>query len=334
MMPIAMSVVRVLPGSASASPQQNFATALVLGVAYAASIGGMGTLIGSPTNGIAAAIIDRTLGIKVSFADWLAVGLPLVLMAIPLCWWLLTRWVFRVHSLGFDRAQVLAAIGEPGPWSLAERRLLPLLLATVCGWIALPWLKALPGLGALDDSMIGLIAALLLFVIPVEKKATTLLTWRDTDRAPWDLVILFGGGLALAEAITRTGLSTWIGGLFVQMQDVPVVVWILAVTALVILATEAASNVAAAASFVPIVVSAGVALGFADRGIDPLALVMPAAIAASWGFVMPAGTPPNAIAYSTGEVRVRQMLRAGVWIDLLGVLIIPAICWLAYVVLR
>jgi sodium-dependent dicarboxylate transporter 2/3/5 len=251
-----------------------------------------------------------------------------------LCWWLLTRWVFRVHSLGFDRAQVLAAIGEPEPWSLAERRLLPLLLATVCGWIALPWLKTLPGLGALDDSMIGLVAALLLFVIPVEKKPTTLLTWRDTDRAPWDLVILFGGGLALAEAITRTGLSTWIGGLFVQMQDVPVVVWILAVTALVILATEAASNVAAAASFVPIVVSAAVALGFADRGIDPLALVMPAAIAASWGFVMPAGTPPNAIAYSTGEVRVRQMLRAGVWIDLLGVLIIPAICWLAYVVLR
>jgi sodium-dependent dicarboxylate transporter 2/3/5 len=182
--------------------------------------------------------------------------------------------------------------------------------------------------------MIGLIAALLLFVIPAEKTPTTLLTWRDTDRAPWDLVILFGGGLALAEAITRTGLSTWIGGLFVQMQDVPVFVWILAVTALVILATEAASNVAAAASFVPIVVSAAVALGFADRGIDPLVLVMPAAIAASWGFVMPAGTPPNAIAYSTGHVRVRQMLRAGVWIDLLGVLIIPAICWLAYVVLR
>jgi len=150
------------------------------------------------------------------------------------------------------------------------------------------------------------------------EQADTLLNWRDTERAPWDVLFLFGGGLALAETITRTGLGTWLGGWIGGLGTLPLPVFVVLVTLVVIAVTEFASNVAAAASFIPVVAGVTVALG-----LDPLVLTLPAALAATWGFMMPAGTPPNAIAYATGYVRVAQMIRAGVWIDLLGLLVIP-----------
>ena len=146
----------------------------------------------------------------------------------------------------------------------------------------------------------------------------TLLSWRDTERVPWDVLMLFGGGLALAETITRTGLGTWLGTWIGGLGTLPLPVFVVLVTLVVIAVTEFASNVAAAASFIPVVAGVTVALG-----LDPLVLTLPAALAATWGFMMPAGTPPNAIAYATGYVRVAQMIRAGIWIDLLGLLVIP-----------
>jgi sodium-dependent dicarboxylate transporter 2/3/5 len=149
--------------------------------------------------------------------------------------------------------------------------------------------------------------------------AGTLLEWRDTGRAPWDVLFLFGGGLALAEAITNTGLGTWLGNWIGGAAALPMPLFVVLVVLVVIFVTEFASNVAAAASFIPVVAGVTVALG-----LDPLVLTLPAAMAATWGFMMPAGTPPNAIAYATGYVKVPQMIRAGIWIDLLGLLVIPA----------
>ena len=324
MMPIAVSVLAaVLPERATWSVEQRaFGAALILGIAYSASIGGLGTLIGSPTNGIAVGIIDRSLGIRISFLQWLSFGLPLVLVSIPLAWWLMTRVAFRFALPDFDRAQLLHAVGSRGPLNAAERRLLPLLAVAVVAWVTLPLLRQLPPLAALDDSTIAIVAALALFVIPAGPLAApgeTLLMWRDTERAPWDVLVLFGGGLALAEAITGTGLGDWLGQQLRGLGGLPIVLFIVLVTLVVIVVTEFASNVAAAASFIPVVAAV---TGMLE--LHPLVLSLPAALAASWGFMMPAGTPPNAIAYATGHVRVAEMIRAGFWIDLLGLIAIPA----------
>jgi len=284
--------------------------------------------------------------VHLGFLQWLAVGIPLVLVSIPSAWALLTRVAFPFALPDIAHARLLEAIGPQARWSAAERRLLPVLAFAAAGWVLLPVLD-LPVLAGGEDSTIAILAALALFVIPSGRPAPpavagrtvdlddirvgplsnpeppgaaddTLLTWRDTERAPWDVLMLFGGGLALAEAITRTGLGTWLGAWLGGFGTLPMPVFIVLVTLVVIVVTEFASNVAAAASFIPVVAGVTVALG-----LDPLVLTLPAALAATWGFMMPAGTPPNAIAYATGYVRVAQMIRAGVWIDLLGLLVIP-----------
>ena len=326
MIPIAAAVIAGVlpPRDRWSSVHRAFARALILGIAYSASIGGLGTLVGSPTNGIAVALIDKALGIKISFLDWLAFGVPLVLIAIPLAWWILTRVACRFDLPALDRAGVLAAIGERGPLSSAERRLLPLLALTVCTWLAMPLLKQWPPLAFLDDAIVAIAAALALFMIPsgAARNAPALLDWTDTTRAPWDVLILFGGGLALAEAITKTGLGAWLGGHLAAVGTLPLLAVIVLVTALIVFVTEFASNVAAASSFVPVVAALA-----GTMQVDPLWLVMPAALACTWGFMMPAGTPPNAIAYATGLVRVPEMVRAGFWVDVLGLLVIPAVVY-------
>lgn len=333
MMPIAIAVLAsVLPVEHDrSSAERHFAVAMVLGVAYSASIGGLGTLIGSPTNAIAAGVIERTLGVHIGFLQWLAVGIPLVLVSIPAAWWLLTRVAFSFSLPDIERSKLLEAIGPQRRWSKPERRLLPVLLLAALAWILLPLLK-IPALAGVEDSSVAILAALALFVIPAGRAASgevgnalahlrpaeTLLDWRDTERAPWDVLFLFGGGLALAETITKSGLGTWLGGWIGGAAMLPMPVFIVLVTLVVIVVTEFASNVAAAASFIPVVAGVTIALG-----LDPLVLTLPAALAATWGFMMPAGTPPNAIAYASGYVRVAQMIRAGVWVDLLGLLVIP-----------
>jgi sodium-dependent dicarboxylate transporter 2/3/5 len=325
MMPIAVAVLAaLLPARDQCdADQKSFAIVMVLGVAYAASIGGLGTLVGSPTNSIAVGLIEKTLGIKISFLAWLSFGVPLVVLAIPLGWLLLTRVAFRFSLPQFDRATVLRAIGGQPELTTAEKRLIPILLLAVVGWVSVQTIKRVPQLAEFDDATVAVVAAMLLFVVP-SGRGGTLLEWRDTQRAPWDVLFLFGGGLALAEAITTTGLGKWIGGELGALGTLPLLAIILILTLIVIAVTEFASNVAAASSFVPVV--AGVA---GVMQTDPLWLVIPAALASSWGFMMPAGTPPNAIAYGTGYVRVRDMVRGGIWIDLLGLVAIPAATWFA-----
>jgi sodium-dependent dicarboxylate transporter 2/3/5 len=319
MTPVALGLLAAVGEGDGSATGKGFAPALVLGVAYAASIGGLGTLVGSPTNAIAAGIAERSLGLEIDFLTWAAFGVPLVLIAIPLTALILIL-LFRVPSGQLDRAAVSHALGHQGPLGTDQKRLIPIFLLAVVGWVLLPLLQAPLGLPKIDDGIVAVGVALLLFVVPSEKGGA-LLTWRrHGPRVPWDILLLFGGGLALAGAITDSGLAGWIGVQLQALQGLELWALALVVVLVVVLVTEFASNVAAASAFMPVVAAVAV-----ETGSAPLPLVMAAAFAASWGFMMPAGTGPNAIAFATDRVTIRQMVSAGALVDLMGVPLIVGI---------
>ncbi len=319
MMPVALAAMGALPERAGGS--RALAAAAVLGIAYAANIGGLGTLVGTPTNAISAAIVERSLGLQLDFLTWLAFGVPLVLLAIPAAWAILL-WVCRVPGGRIDPAMLHDLFGEAGPMGPDERRLLPLLGLLLLGWIVLPLLLPTLGLPAPDDGMVAMGVALLLFLVP-SVKGGGLLDWQVAKaRVPWDILLLFGGGLALAGAITDSGLAAWLGLRMQALGGLHPMLLALAVVAVVVVVTEFASNVAAASAFMPVV--AAIAL---ETGNAPLPLAMAAAFAATWGFMMPSGTPPNAIAFATGRVTISEMVRAGALVNLVGTVLIVLVCF-------
>jgi solute carrier family 13 (sodium-dependent dicarboxylate transporter), member 2/3/5 len=319
MIPIAVAML----GAAGIRPghTDGFAGALAMGIAFAASIGGLGTLVGSPTNAIAAGIIERATGLRIDFLTWAVYGIPLVLVAIPLFWYILLK-VQRVRATDFDPATALAGIGETGPWSSAEKRLVPLIAAVVVAWVLIPFVTPYLPRDSLTDGTVAVAGALLLFVIP-DGSGRAILNWDEANRAPWGVIMLFGGGLALAAGIGESGLAEWLGVALQPLRAVHPLVVALVLVALVILITEFASNVAAASGIIPVV--AGI---IAATGIDPILLALPAAWAASWGFMLPSGTGPNAIAWATGHIALPRMLKAGLLLDLAGVPLMVGIVWM------
>jgi solute carrier family 13 (sodium-dependent dicarboxylate transporter), member 2/3/5 len=318
MMPIALAVIAA--GGIAEEDTDGMAGALVMGVAFAASLGGLGTLVGSPTNAIAAGLIEKQLGFEISFIDWMSFGVPILLIAVPVTAWILAR-VQRINAKPFDSSAARGAIGEQGAWSGAEKRLLPLILLVVGLWMAQPFLEAALPKGSITDGTIAIACALLLFILP-DGSGRALLNWQEADRAPWGVIMMFGGGLALAAGITESGLAAWLGEALHPLANVHPLIIAVAITALVIVITEFASNVATASGVMPVV--AGLV---AATGSDPWLLAMCASIAASWGFMMPSGTGPNAIAWSTRHVALPRMLKAGLWIDLFGIPLIVGAVW-------
>lgn len=313
MMPIGMAVI----AAAGIRPKETdgFSGALAMGIAFAASIGGLGTLVGSPTNAIAAGLIERLVGYRIDFVTWMLFGLPVVLIGIPLCWLILMR-IQHVKNESFDTQQLHGAIGSAGAWSTAEKRLVPLLIAVVALWIATPLFPDLLPKARIEDGSIAVAGALLLFVIP-DGTGRPLLNWSEANRAPWGVIMMFGGGLALAEGITAAGLGSWLGEALRPLGGVAPILIAGVLVALVILVTEFASNVAAASGVIPVV--AGL---ITATGADPATLAIPTALAASWGFMLPSGTGPNAIAWATGHIALPRMLKAGFLLDLCGVALI------------
>ncbi len=319
MTPIAVAVLRaarVEPGVTD-----GFAAALVMGIAFAASIGGLGTLVGSPTNAIAVGIIQRITGTYIDFLTWAIYGLPVVLVAIPVCWAILMR-VQHVRPGEFDAVAARSGIGEVGAWSTAEKRLVPVVALVVLAWVTLPFVTPLMPRDSLTDGTIAVFGALLLFVIP-DGSGRPLLVWDEANRAPWGVIMMFGGGLALAAGIGASGLAGWLGVALEPLGAVHPLLIAAAVVAIVILVTEFASNVATASGIIPVVGSLVLA-----TGVDPMLLAFPAALAASWGFMLPSGTGPNAIAWATGHIALPRMLKAGLILDLAGVPLMVGMVWI------
>ncbi|UAB77743.1 SLC13/DASS family transporter [Erythrobacter sp. SCSIO 43205] len=334
MMPMALAVLA--GGASMQAPDGPTETsgiygALPMGIAFAATIGGLGTIVGSPTNGIAVQLLDDMIGLRISFADWMVLGMPVVLIGVPLACFIIAR-VQRVDAHPFDVAAARNAIDDHAPWSPAEKRLVPIIAITFLLWMSQRWVAPFLPPNSWTDGTIAVLAALTLFILPDGTqeggKRRPLLSWSEANRAPWGVILMFGGGLALAAGMQASGLADWLGQSLLPLEAMPLFIIALAVVAMVVLVTEFASNVATASAIIPVIASLAAGLGLGSDGAEAAILIaMPAALAASWGFILPAGTGPNAIAWSTGRLKIEKLVQAGLVLDLLGVFLIVAIVW-------
>ena len=334
MLPVAVSIAAIVaPEQADATAERrNFSVVIVLAVAYAATIGGLATLIGTPTNALAVAFLEQTYGVRPTFAEWLVFGLPCSTVMLVGAWWVLVAIThpFSLPDIAQARELVQAELRGLGRLSEPERRVAAIGMAAAVAWVTSPWLKAVPGLGALSDMGIAMLAGLALFLVPSgAPQGGTLLEAGDFRRVPWDTLFLFGGGLALAALIQESGLSRHIGELLGGVAGWPPLAVTAVVVLVVILWTELTSNVATAATFMPILAALAT-----TTGQPVVELVVPAAVAASCAFMLPVGTAPNAIVFGSGRVQARDMLRAGIWVNILGWGVIIAVSaatlrWLA-----
>ena len=319
MMPMALAILA--SGGVKEGQTDGMAGALPMGVAFAATLGGYGTLVGTPTNAIAAGLLRESLGMKIGFAEWMSYGVPLVIVAVPLAAVIVAR-VQRLSHDDFDPVAARAAVAGEAAWSTPEKRLLPVFLLAVLAWVTQPLTEPLFPKGGLTDGTIAAIAGIVLFLIP-DGTGRRLITWDEANRAPWGVLLMFGGGLSLAMGMSASGLADWMGQMLLPLRAVPLVVVALVVVAFVVLITEFASNVAAASGIMPVVAALVVALD-----ADPVLLALPAALAASWGFMLPAGTGPNALAWATGHISLPRVLKAGLLLDLAGIFLMVGVVWL------
>ncbi len=323
MLPVAVSIIAIVEeADVPGNGVRNFALALLLGLAYAASIGGVGTLIGTPPNALLAGYLLESHGIDLSFAAWAAVGMPLVAVFLPLAWLVLTRLVYPVApelTEAFRGGKLTEGLESAGPMTPAERRVAVVFLVAAVLWIARPFLNRVAGLEGLSDPGIALVCAAALFLIPSGMAADRrfLMSWDEAKEIPWQVLILFGGGLSLASAMDATGLAGWIGQGLAGLGALPLLVVLLALTTTVVLLTELASNTATVAALLPI--AATIAAG---TGMDLVVVSAVVAMAASCAFMLPVATPPNALVFGTGHVTVAAMIRAGLLMNILSIVLV------------
>ncbi|WP_372636549.1 DASS family sodium-coupled anion symporter [Fodinibius sp.] len=322
MLPIALSILQLVEDRRDeiAEGKLNFEIVLLLSIAYACNIGGMGTIIGTPPNALLAGFMSENYGVEIGFAQWMMLGVPLMLVSLPILYWVLTKIVYPIHlqELPGGKKLIQNQLTGLGRISGAEKKVALVFGITALMWIIRPLLTGmLPGL---SDAGIAIGAAVSLFIIPVDiKKKQFLLSWSDAEELPWGVLILFGGGLSLASAISDTGLAEWIGQGVGVLGGWPIVLLIGAVITLIIFLTEMTSNTATTAAFLPILASVAIGLGE-----NPLLLAVPAALGASCAFMLPVATPPNAIVYGSGKITIPEMSNAGLWLNLIFIVLLTA----------
>lgn len=326
MVTIGIAVLRQLTPGRTEGDEEDlqptwFGISLMLGIAYAASIGGVATLIGTPPNAILAGVVEKQYGFNIGFAEWMMFAVPLSVVMLFITWWFLTRLAFRqtmAQELSGGRSVIRDQLEQLGPISQQEKRVLIVFSFVVVVWLFRGVLTDIPALSAITDSSVAILGALLLFVIPADlKKGQFLLDWKTAVRIPWDIIILFGGGFALASGFAASGLTEWLGQQLSMMQEASPVLLVMAVVLLVIFMTEVTSNTATASLLLPVM--AGFAMA-AD--VAPLALMGSVALASSFAFMLPVATPPNAIVFASRQVTIPQMARVGVWLNLIGAILI------------
>ncbi|MFK8161234.1 MAG: DASS family sodium-coupled anion symporter [Lewinella sp.] len=325
MLPIAMAIAKQLADDPTTTQDENaiFGKALMLAIAYSASIGGMATLIGTPVNGVLLGQVETVFGVEIGFMDWFQIGFPISVILLVICWWYLTRVAFSFSAEAFSggRAEVRRLQKEQGPITREEVKVLIIFSITALAWIFRKSLLA-PLVPGINDTVIAMAGATALFLVPGREKGTQLLTWQQAAKLPWGVVLLLGGGFALAAGFEAGGLKDYIAA----NLSVPGTVGILVITLMVVAAvnflTEITSNVATTSMLLPVL-----AVAAGPLGVSASSLMVPATLAATCAFMLPVATPPNAVVFGSGYLTIPDMARAGFRMNLISILLISLFCY-------
>ncbi len=326
MFPIGVSIIQLV-----GKGRGEFGAALMLGIGYATLIGGLGTLVGTVPNALTVAFLDQSFGERPSFLDWMKLGVPLILILLPAAWFILTRVAFRVPRGAIDgwHEDIRDEKEKLGPMSRAEISIAVIFLLTAALWVTLPFLSRIPGF-LLDETGVAMLGALLTFLVPTNlRRGEFLLDWQTALRVPWGLLILFGGGLSLAAGIQRSGLATWGADRLGGLGALSLILLMLILAIVAVFASEIMSNTATAATLLPIAGALVIAVGR-----DAWFLAFPIAFGASCAFMMPVGTPSNAIVYGSGEFTLGKMARVGFLMNLVSIVVITVVVYVIVSVVR
>ena len=326
LLPIVISVAAVIRDNVPDLTQKNrddFQIAILLGLAYSASIGGLATLIGTPPNALLMGFMADNYDIELSFARWMMVGIPVSFTMLPIAWFALTRFLYPcdIPASAAVRNHLHELREEMGAMSVAEKRVAVVFAGLILSWMFRKPVTEWLGISGVSDAGVVMTAAVILFLLPSgDRDNPRLLTWEDLSRLPWGVLILFGGGLSLAAAVSDSGLALWLGEQLAPLNAWGTALLVVASVALVIFLTELTSNLATTATLLPVMGAIAV-----QAGVPPIVLTVPITIAASCAFMLPVATPPNAIVFSTGTISIPQMVRAGVFLNIIGIIIVSVV---------
>lgn len=324
-LPIGIAIVLQLKDNPETNEDENqiFGKALMLAIAYSASIGGMATLIGTPPNLVLAGIVQESYGVEITFSKWLIFGLPISLLFLFLSWLYLTKVAFKFKQKKFPggKEEINNQLKKLGKVSFEEKMIFMVFILTAFSWISRSFLleKFIPGI---DDTVIAMSSALLLFLLPSKEKGNNLMNWKDVVKLPWDILILFGGGMALALGFESSGLALWIGNQLIELETFPLILLLLILIISVNFLTEITSNLATTAMLLPVLVSLANAIG-----VNPYILLVGATVAASCAFMLPVATPPNAVVFGSGYLKIEDMIKKGLWMNILSIILLTLIVY-------
>lgn len=328
MLPIGMAIVSQFKKGKNGNEGNVLGKALMLAIAYSASIGGVATLIGTPPNLVLAGILEEVYDVRLSFFKWMTFGLPVSVILLAICWKYLTRYAFNFDKIHFPggKKEIKTMLADLGKISFEEKSVLVVFMFTATAWIFRSLLeKIIPGL---DDTIIGMTGGILLFILPDKKRKRRLINWEEAVKLPWGIILLFGGGMALAKGFTVTGLAEWIAAQMTQMDGLTLILLVLVLVTIVNFLTEITSNLATTAMLLPVL--APMALSF---NLHPFMIMVPVTLAASCAFMLPVATPPNAVVFGSGYLRIPDMIKAGILMNVISILVITVITYFALPVL-
>lgn len=327
MLPIGMAIVAQLRDNPDTVEDENmiFGKALMLAIAYAASIGGMGTLIGTPPNLVLAGVVEETFGYEITFAQWFKFGFPISIILLFICWKYLTSFAFKFRQKEFPggRIEIQKQLTALGKISYEEKIVAAVFATTAVAWMTRSYLLK-PIIPAIDDTIIVMISAIFLFLLPTENRERRLLNWEEAVKLPWGILLLFGGGMALAAGFKNSGLALWIGSQMTLLEGISILALILVLIAAVNFLTEITSNLATTAMLLPILYPMAKTID-----VHPFVLMVSATVAASCAFMLPVATPPNAVVFGSGYLRIPDMVKTGIWMNILSILLLTLFVYFA-----
>jgi sodium-dependent dicarboxylate transporter 2/3/5 len=325
MLPVALAIIAQLKDNPQTLENENitFGKALMLAIAYSASIGGMATLIGTPPNLVFAGVIKTNYNIEITFLEWMSFGLPVSIILLTICWAYLTKYAFKFKSKEFSsgKDEINNQIKSLGKISYEEKTVLIVFIFTALLWIIQSFVlkKLIPNI---DDTIIAIISAVTLFILPTRKNKSTILKWEDTTKLPWGILLLFGGGMALAKGFDSSGLAVWIGNQLTSLESFPFVLLLFILIASVNFLTEITSNLATTAMILPVLVSLSTVIN-----IHPYYLLIGATVAASCAFMLPVATPPNAVVFGSKLLTINDMVKKGFWMNLISIFVLTLLVY-------